>query len=106
MPRYLKPSVMNPRTRLFVIWATALSALWLAANRPRDAGTLKPFWEWAGCPWTFATWEWGRLTRFDPVALAVDLGVWVAMMGLAWVCARSRFRKAVTQQQDRTTLPV
>src|SRR5690242_2408646 len=76
------------RRRLFWRWAIVLSILLLVANSPQG-GTLKG--EWAGFPLVF----WSRLLghesfHFD--ALMIDLGVWMACMWLAWLCAWSRFR--------------
>ena len=75
------------RGRLFRKWAIALSILLLLANsEQRD---LKG--EWAGFPLVF----WSRFAgpaSFDIGALAVDVGVWMAVMWLAWLYAWFRFR--------------
>jgi hypothetical protein len=73
-----------------------MSALWVFANWPRDGGTLKPEWEWAGFPWTFASWDSGQLRWFDRVALAADIALGMAVaIGVALLCAWSRGRKSV-----------
>jgi hypothetical protein len=79
------------RRRRFLIWLAVLTAVWAFANWPRDGGSLKRFLEWAGCPWTFAFWHSGRLEWFDPIALAADVAVGVAVIvPVAWLCAWSR----------------
>ena len=74
----------------FLIWLAVLAAVWVLANWPRDGGTLKFWLQWAGFPWTFAFWDGGRLVWFDGAALAADIGVLLASVPVAWVCARSR----------------
>jgi hypothetical protein len=76
---------------LFLCWAIALSAVWVFVNLPRDGGSLKPFMEWAGFPWTFAFWEFGRLEWFNPAALAGNIALGVAViLSLARLCSLSR----------------
>jgi hypothetical protein len=82
---------MGRRWQVFLCWALVLSALWVFANLPRDGGSLKRFLQWAGFPWTFASWNSGRLEWFDPAALAADVAVGVAVVGAgAGLCAWSR----------------
>ena len=82
---------MVPRWRAFVCWALALSAVWVFANWPRDGGSLKRFWRWAGFPWTFAFWDSGQLKWFDPMAFTADVALGVAaVVFVAGLCAWSR----------------
>jgi hypothetical protein len=75
------------RRRRFTIWLAVLAAVWLFANWPRDGGSLKRFLQWAGCPWTFAFWQNGRLEWFDPAMLAADAAVGAAIvLPVAWLC--------------------
>jgi hypothetical protein len=76
--------------RRFLIWFAVLAAVWLIANWPQDGGSLKSWMKWAGFPWTFAFWNAGRLEWFNGVALVADLGVLLALVPLAWLCAWSR----------------
>ncbi len=79
------------RRRRFLVWLAVLTAVWVFANRPRDGGSLKRFLEWAGFPWTFASWQLGRLEWFDPAALAADIAVGMAVVvPVAWLCSWSR----------------
>ncbi|MFO0925915.1 MAG: hypothetical protein U0736_02620 [Gemmataceae bacterium] len=89
-------SRITGRRRVFLAWMLVLSAVWLLANRPRNLGTLKAFLgEWAGFPWTFAHWQDGRLTEFDPLALVGDVVVGaILIVLLAGLCAWSRRRSA------------
>ena len=94
-PRPDQQAVPNQQTaqrwRAFLVWATALTALWVFANTPRSI-SLGGFWVVAGLPWPFAFWDGGRLEWFRPAALAADVAVWVVMMLLAYLCAWSRER--------------
>ncbi len=93
--------------RIFLIWFVAITAVWTFANRPRDGGSIKRFLEWAGFPWTFAYWEWGRLQWFDTTALVADiaLGIGLAIV-IAGICAWSRCRYAKRRgQQDVCSRP-
>jgi hypothetical protein len=76
--------------RRFFIWVSALSAVWLFANWPRDGGALKFWMKWAGFPWTFAFWDDGQLEWFNWWALIGDLGVLLTLIPVAWLCAWSR----------------
>jgi hypothetical protein len=76
--------------RRFLIWLAVLAAVWVLANWPRDGGTLKSWLRWAGFPWTFALWDDGRLVWFNWAALAADVAVLLALVPVAWLCARSR----------------
>ena len=78
------------RRQRFFIWLAVLTAVWVLANWPRHAGTLKSWMQWAGFPWTFAFWDRGRLEWFDGLAFAGDIGILLAMVPVAWVCAWSR----------------
>src|SRR5262249_44195160 len=82
------------RRRWIVLgWFIAITALWAFANLPHDGGSLKPFLRWAGFPWTFASWDSGRLDRFDPALLAADVALGFALAtGVAAVCVWSRSR--------------
>jgi hypothetical protein len=79
------------RRQRFLIWLTALTAVWVFANLPSARlGSLKRFWQWAGCPWTFAFWNWGQLEWFDAGALAADVALGIAVVvPVAWLCAWS-----------------
>jgi hypothetical protein len=76
--------------RRFLIWLALLTAVWALANWPRDGGTLKSWMKWAGFPRTFAFWDGDRLEWFNGAALAADLGLLVALVPFAWLCAQSR----------------
>jgi hypothetical protein len=81
------------RWRAFICWTLALSTVWVFANLPRDGGSLKWFLRWAGFPWTFAFWNRGKLEWFDPMALAADIALGIAVILLvAGLCAWSRRR--------------
>ena len=82
---------MGRRRRVFLCWTLVLAAVWVFANLPRDGGSLKRFLHWAGFPWTFAFWTFGRLTWFDPAALAADAALGAAVVvSVAGLCAWSR----------------
>jgi hypothetical protein len=89
--------------RRFLIWVSVLAAVWLVANWPRDGGSLKFWMKWAGFPWTFAFWEGRRLEWFSPAALAADLGVLLALIPVAWLCAWSR--RSVPRRSPVTDRP-
>ena len=76
--------------RVFVRWMLILSLLWIALNWPRDGGSLKWFLQWAGFPWTFAFWDFGKLEWFDFSALAADAAIGVVVViAVAGLCAWS-----------------
>ena len=87
-------------------WFIAVSALWVFANLPRTGGSLKPFLKSAGFPWTFAFWHSGRLEWFDPVLLAADLALGLAVAtGTAVLCVWSRRRYRNSQRAEPLTEP-
>jgi hypothetical protein len=77
------------RRRRFLIWLAVLATGWGLANWPQSGGTFKFRIERAGFPWTVAFWEHGHLQWFDTGAMAADLGVLLALVPLAWLCAWS-----------------
>jgi hypothetical protein len=84
---------MNRFWRVFAMWFVAVAAVWTFANLPRDGGSLKPFLEWAGFPWTFAFWKWDHLEWFNGAALAANIAVGIgAALAIGIICAWSRCR--------------
>jgi hypothetical protein len=83
---------MPQRQRVFRRWVAVLTAFWVVVNVwPRNGGTLKSWFEWAGFPWPHAFWESGHLQRFDSVAFAGNVAVgFVVILSLASACAWSR----------------
>ncbi|MDY3557301.1 hypothetical protein R5W24_006489 [Gemmata sp. JC717] len=83
-----------------------LAGVWAFLNWPQNGGPLKRMWEWAGCPWTFASWSSGRLERFDPGALAADVAVGLAVaVPVAWLFARPRGSAAHTGTRAEPAAP-
>ncbi|AWM36059.1 hypothetical protein GobsT_61850 [Gemmata obscuriglobus] len=76
--------------RAFTRWCIALSLLWVFANWPSTSG-LGGFWLHAGFPFTFAWGAFGRFEHFDVRLLLADVlfGL-LTVVGIAWLCARSR----------------
>jgi hypothetical protein len=77
--------------RVAAVWFGVLSAVVVFANGPRDGGSLKPEFVWAGFPWTFAFWYAGDLQAFEtgPFLADVALGLGAAAV-LALGCALAR----------------
>lgn len=74
--------------RLGSAFATTLIAtIFVAANWPRNLGTLKKWIVVAGIPFSFAQWSHDQLEFFDAQRLAADVLLACAMTGLvAYVC--------------------
>ena len=79
------------RRRRFLIWSVVLVAVAIFVNWPRAyLGSLKSFMVWAGLPWPFAYWDSGHLEWFDPIALAADAALAIAVIvSVSWLCAWS-----------------
>jgi hypothetical protein len=72
------------RFRIFLAWALPLVALWTFANWPRGGGSLKPDLEWAGFPWSFASWDggvWARSGRNHRTGMHAMLALPITLVG-------------------------
>jgi len=84
---------MSSFWRPFAGWGLILSGTVVCANWPRNGGSLKSDFVWAGFPWTVAHWVSGRLILFDLFALCGDVVVGVAFVAvIAFACASARTR--------------
>jgi hypothetical protein len=85
--------------RRFLIWLALLSPIGLVANLPRGGGAFKMGIQWAGRPFTFAVWDGEKLVWFNGLALAGDLGLLLALIPVAWLCALLRRSAPARPQQ-------
>lgn len=92
----------------YFVWAVILSAMAVAANWPRSAGTLKPHIYNAGFPLSYAFWNGEELTDFHVGSLVINLLVWLIAFGLVVTGTSLQHRRNASlahpsQGTDRST---
>lgn len=90
----------------YCCWTLVLIALAALANQPVDAGLPPGFLRWAGFPFQFVMWTGGKLEWFEFESLAIDVGIWLAVIVVVPLILSLRWKSKSPEQANFPQEPI